>query len=242
MRNHRFIAAILVGALASATQAQRTPAELKSLARQRLAQLDGQLDVSGLDSAVEVRRDQWGVPHIYAKTKHDLFFAQGFVAAQDRLFQMDLWRRAGEGRLAEVLGPSYVARDRFARQLKYRGDMGAEWSSYAPDARAIASAFTRGINAWVARAHDNPPEEFLLAGWTPAFWSEADLLNRTDAFLVFEGQTLIMQMPIRRNSTSQPILRREVWSLTPEGLLRITTTVRPTSGEPVTTETLYRKG
>ena len=114
----------------SVVQAQRTSTELQTLARERLAQIDGQLSVSGLDSAVEVRRDTWGVPHIYAKTQHDLFFAQGFVAAQDRLFQMDLWRRVGEGHLAEVLGPSYVARDRFARLLKYRGDMSAEWSSY----------------------------------------------------------------------------------------------------------------
>src|SRR6266566_3699570 len=111
--------------------------------RRRMASFRGGEDV-------EVRRDRWVVPHIYAKTQHDLFFAQGFVAAQDRLFQMDLWRRIGEGRLAEVLGPSYFARDRFARLLKYRGDMSAEWSSYAPDTRAIAASFVSGINAHIA--------------------------------------------------------------------------------------------
>src|ERR1041384_4334460 len=92
--------------------AQRSASELQARARTRLASIDGQLDVAGLDSAVEVRRDRWGVPHIYAKTQHDLFFAQGFVAAQDRLFQMEIWRRAGEGRLAEILGPAAVERDR----------------------------------------------------------------------------------------------------------------------------------
>ena len=79
------------------------------------------LSVAGLAAPVEVRRDRWGVPHIYAKNQHDLFLAQGFVAAQDRLWQMDMWRRIGEGRLSEVLGPKHVERDKFARLLKYRG-------------------------------------------------------------------------------------------------------------------------
>src|SRR5438034_9126110 len=95
-------------------------AELLDSARGRLAQLDGTITVSGLDSVVEVRRDRWGVPHIYAKTQQDLFFAQGFVAAQDRLWQMEMWRRIGEGRLAEVVGPGAVERDRIARLLAYR--------------------------------------------------------------------------------------------------------------------------
>src|SRR5207253_5242219 len=95
-------------------------------ARDRLSQLDGTITVSGLDSVVEVRRDRWGVPHIYAKTQQDLFFAQGFVAAQDRLCQMEMWRRIGEGRLAEVVGPGAVERDRIARLLAYRGDMTSE--------------------------------------------------------------------------------------------------------------------
>src|SRR5205814_1976773 len=82
-------------------------------AKTRLAVIDGKLTVPGLDSAVEVRRDRWGVPHIYAKTVHDLFLAQGFVAAQDRLWQMEMWRRQGEGLMAEVLGPRFVERDRF---------------------------------------------------------------------------------------------------------------------------------
>ncbi|HEY8175931.1 MAG TPA: penicillin acylase family protein [Gemmatimonadaceae bacterium] len=161
--------------------AQKTSQELRALARERLAQIDGQLNVAGLDSAVEVRRDQWGVPHIYAKTQHDLFFAQGFVAAQDRLFQMDLWRRIGEGRLAEVLGPSYVARDRFARLLKYRGDMDAEWTSYAPDTRDIATSFVAGINAYIALVRDRPPVEFTLLGYLPEPWTPQVPLQRMAA-------------------------------------------------------------
>src|SRR5207247_10892841 len=124
-------------------------AELLDSARGRLAQLDGTITVPGLDSVVEVRRDRWGVPHIYAKTVHDLFVAQGYVAAQDRLWQMEMWRRQGEGRLAEVLGPKFVQRDRFARLLRYQGDPDAEWRSYAPDARELVRAFVQGVNAYI---------------------------------------------------------------------------------------------
>src|SRR5579884_959499 len=72
---------------------------------------------------VEIFRDRWGVVHIYARGQQDLFFVQGWMAAHDRLFQLDLWRRVGTGKLEEVLGPRFVARDRFARLMRYRGDM-----------------------------------------------------------------------------------------------------------------------
>ncbi|HEX4931872.1 MAG TPA: penicillin acylase family protein, partial [Gemmatimonadaceae bacterium] len=129
------------------------------------------LAVPGLSAPVEVRRDRWGVPHIYAKNTPDLFFAQGFVAAQDRLFQMEMWRRAGEGRLAEVLGPSAVERDRFARTFRYRGDMAKEWAAYAPDTRAIVTAFVRGVNAYIAMAGDSLPPEFGILGFRPQPWT-----------------------------------------------------------------------
>jgi len=175
------LAALLVLFPLWTAQGQRTPAELKSLSRARLAQIEGQIDVAGLDSAVEVRRDRWGVPHIYARTQHDLFFAQGFVAAQDRLFQMDLWRRIGEGRLAEVLGPSYVARDRFARLLKYRGNMDAEWTSYAPDTREISTSFVAGVNAYIAQTRERPPVEFTLLEYLPEPWTAEVPLQRMAA-------------------------------------------------------------
>jgi penicillin amidase len=147
------------------------------------AQTSGTLDVAGLAAPVRVVRDRWGVPHIFAENQDDLFVAQGFVQAQDRLFQLDLWRRSVQGRLSQVLGPNFIERDAITRRVQYRGDAGLEWASYGPDARAIAAAFVRGVNAWVARARQRPPEEFVLAGWKPEFWSPEDLLNRTDAFL-----------------------------------------------------------
>src|SRR5262245_36898132 len=105
--------------------AQRTPAtDLKSLAQQSLATIDGTLNVSGLREPVEVVRDRWGVPHIYARNTDDLFFAQGYVIAQDRLWQMEMWRRSREGRMSEIRGPGAFERERQMRLLRYRGTVG----------------------------------------------------------------------------------------------------------------------
>ena len=129
--------------------------------------LEGEIRAPGLDSAVEVRRDRWGVPHIYAKTVHDLFFAQGFVAAQDRLWQIDMWRRIGEGRVSEVLGAGFLERDRFARLLKYRGDMDAEWTSYAPDTKPIATAFVEGLERVRGAGEGQPADRVHPARLSP---------------------------------------------------------------------------
>lgn len=146
-------------------------------------QTSGILKVAGLHGPVSVVRDGWGVPHITAATLDDLFFAQGFVQAQDRLFQMDLWKRSVQGRLAEVLGANFIQRDSMTRRIQFRGDYEREWASYGPDAKRIAKAFTDGINARVAQARREVPEEFAVAGWLPELWKPEDLLNRTDAFL-----------------------------------------------------------
>src|SRR5258708_3424953 len=149
----------------------RAKSDLVAAAHKALAVVSGQLRMPGLEKPVNVLRDRWGVAHIYARNQHDLFFAQGFVAAQDRLFQMELWKRAGQGRLAEILGPSAVERDYGARLLRYRGDMQAEFASYAPDAREILRAFTDGINAYIAqRSGSGLPLEFQLAGFAPEPW------------------------------------------------------------------------
>src|SRR5437660_1605865 len=102
---------------------------LLTTAKTVLAQLDGEISLPGLQAPVEVLRDRWGIAHIYAKNTDDLFFAQGFVAAQDRLFQLELWRRLAAGESAEIYGPDAIEADRFARLVRYRGDMDAEWQS-----------------------------------------------------------------------------------------------------------------
>ena len=146
-------------------------------------QTSGTVQLAGLQASVAVVRDASGIPHITASNTDDLFFAQGFVQAQDRLFQMDLWKRSVQGRLSEVLGANFIQRDSMTRRVQFRGDLDREWSSYGPDTRRIAVAFTNGINAWVRIARQDLPEEFALAGWAPEFWRPEDLLNRTDAFL-----------------------------------------------------------
>src|SRR2546423_9121460 len=98
--------------------AQETADSLLTRAKAVLSQVEGDIRLPGLKEPVEVLRDRWGVAHLYAKNQDDLFFAQGFVAAQDRLFQLDLWRRIGVGETAEVLGKSGLEADRFARRLK----------------------------------------------------------------------------------------------------------------------------
>lgn len=148
----------------------------------RLAQTDGTIKAPGLTDQVKVIRDRSGIPHIYAKNVNDLFFAQGFVQAQDRLFQIDLWRRSGQGRLAEILGPDFVERDRLARMMHYRGAMDAEWTSYAPDTKPIVEEFVKGINAWVAIAKKNLPIEFNYAGYEPELWKPEDVLSRAEGF------------------------------------------------------------
>ncbi len=155
-------------------------------ARKALSTVSGELHMPGLQKAVKVLRDRWGVAHIYAQNQHDLFFAQGVVAAQDRLFQMEMWKRAGQGRLAEVLGPAFVPRDTNARALRYRGDMRKEYESYSPDTQAILTAFTEGINAYIAslsaQGGQGFPLEFKLAGFVPDVWHPEDCLNRMAAF------------------------------------------------------------
>lgn len=161
-------------------------ADLQHDAVSRLAIIQGRTRVPGLHYEVRVQRDKWGVPHIYARDQHDLFFAQGYVVAQDRLFQMELWKRAGQGRLAEVLGPSAVARDINARRLRFRGDWAQEYASYAPDAANILEAFTAGINAYIATIRNGKrpglPLEFTLTGFSPEPWKPEDCVNRLAAY------------------------------------------------------------
>lgn len=187
-RSLPFLAVLL--AIGAATKPQ-SPAQvatpnLEARAKAALAQIRGTLRAPGLQQSVRVQRDRWGVAHIYAQNEHDLFFAQGFVVAQDRLFQMELWKRSGEGRLAEILGPAFVQRDVKARLLRYRGDMDAEYKSYAPDTKEILDAFTAGINAYIEETQkpggSGLPLEFQLAGFKPEPWKPEDCLNRLAAY------------------------------------------------------------
>jgi penicillin amidase len=134
--------------------------------------------VPGLRAPVEVLVDESGVPHIYADSEDDLFRAQGFNAARERLFQLDLWRRRGLGLLSEVFGERFLARDRAARLFLYRGDMHAEWLAYGSATKRVATAFVAGINAFVQQTEDDPgllPVEFRELGYAPARWEPSDV-------------------------------------------------------------------
>ena len=134
--------------------------------------------LKGLNASAEIVVDRWGVPHIYASSTDDVFFAQGFNAARDRLWQIDLWRRRGLGLLSEVFGPAYLERDRAARLFLYRGDMHSEWLAYGSDTKRVTTKFIEGVNAYVRLAREDRsylPAEFRELGYLPAWWSPEDV-------------------------------------------------------------------
>ena len=136
--------------------------------------------VAGLKQPANILVDRWGVPHIYAANQDDLFFAQGFNAARDRLFQIDLWRRRGLGQLSEVFGASFVEQDKAARLFLYRGDMQVEWRAYGKNAAGIANSFVAGINAYVDYVTSHPqvlPFEFKALAYFPARWQAEDVVR-----------------------------------------------------------------
>ena len=180
----RWIVAIALFLPLGCSSIDNPESDLRNESVKRLSQVEGSVSVAGLDQSVEILRDHWGVAHIYAKTVHDLFFAQGYVAAQDRLYQIEIWRRTGAGELAEVFGPEYVSRDRVARLVRYRGDMEAEWASYSPHSREIAEAFTSGINAFVEQNRNNLPIEFELLDFEPGVWKPEHVLLRIAGLLM----------------------------------------------------------
>ena len=178
--------------------AGQSKSDLAAKASSVLSQTSGTLKLSRLQQPVRVLRDEWGIAHIYAESQDDLFFAQGFVAAQDRLWQMDLWRRQGEGKLAEILGPNAIERDKFARLVRYRGDMKAEYESYAPDAKPIIEAFVRGVNAQIAlvKTSGKLPIEFQLAGYEPEPWTPEVCLTRMAGYVMTRNASTEIQRAV----------------------------------------------
>lgn len=138
------------------------------------------MEVPNLKAAGEIIVDQWGLPHIYAQSERDAFFLQGWNAGRDRLWQIDLWRKRGLGRLAASFGPDHAEQDRALRLFLYQGDMNTEWAPYDKGARSAAEAFADGVNAYVARVKADPnllPVEFRLSGSEPEMWSAEDIVR-----------------------------------------------------------------
>ena len=177
MRLHNLIASLL--AISVWLASGHAPLRAQAPAGQETV-----LTVPGLSQPVEIRRDRWGVNHIYAATEQDLFFAQGYAAAKDRLFQFEMWRRQATGTVAEILGRRELERDRGARLHMFRGDLDAELAHYHPRGKAIVEAFVGGINAYVTETERTPsllPLEFTMLGIRPGRWTPAVVISRHQA-------------------------------------------------------------
>jgi penicillin amidase len=146
------------------------------LVRRAWPQTAGEAVAAGLAAPVSVVRDTWGVPQIYAANEHDLFFAQGYVHAQDRLWQMEFDRRVSSGRLAELLGPGLVPTDRYVRTIGIRRAAERDWRRLDSATRALLAAYAEGVNAFVASHRGRLPVEFSLFGIEPDAWTPVDSL------------------------------------------------------------------
>jgi len=165
------IAGVVLGAIAGLTGV----AALTAL-RRPLARTSGQVSLPGLIAPVHILRDRWGVPHIYAQNTIDLFVAQGYVHAQDRLWQMELQRRTGLGRLAEVFGPIALDTDRFVRVLGFNRVVRREAAALDGEARVVVDAYVRGVNTFIEQNTRRLPLEFTLLRLRPEPWQTEDVL------------------------------------------------------------------
>ncbi|MCA0990676.1 penicillin acylase family protein [Pseudalkalibacillus hwajinpoensis] len=140
---------------------------------------NGEITLSGLEDSVSIYRDRSGVPHIEASSTKDLFMAQGFVTAQDRMFQMDLSRRQASGTLSEVIGKSTIDNDKFFRTLGLRRAAEDSYNAYSDEAKQILEWYADGVNAYMtqAKAENSLPIEFTLAGYEPNAWTPLDSLT-----------------------------------------------------------------
>ncbi|MBV8514238.1 MAG: penicillin acylase family protein, partial [Acidobacteria bacterium] len=141
-----------------------------------LPQLDGNIFLPGLQKDVIVERDHWGVPHIRASSLEDLVEAQGYVMAQDRLWQMDLLRRLSRGQLSEILGPATIQIDKQFRTLGFGRAADRDLGLADPTTRGVFEAYARGINRFIEEHSSELPVEFTLLKYKPAPWQPTDSL------------------------------------------------------------------
>ncbi len=139
------------------------------------------IKLSGLSEEVEIIKDRWGISHIFAGSEKDLFFAQGFNVARDRLFQLEVWRRKATGTLSEILGEKALKSDIGSRLLKARVELEKEMTHYHPNGKEILTSFVKGINSYIELAEKNPsllPLEFKIMRFSPGKWTEEVVLSR----------------------------------------------------------------
>jgi penicillin G amidase len=147
------------------------------LMRRPLAQKKGKLRLRGLHASVEIITDRYGVPHIYAQNEDDLYFAQGYMHAQERLWQMEFNRRIGSGRLAEIFGEIAIEADCFMRRLGLHRASAQELARLPKESRRLLQAYANGVNAYIERNKNKLPVEFTLLRFTPEPWKIADSIQ-----------------------------------------------------------------
>ena len=150
---------------------------LRSAAKAALPQIDGDIHLAGLSAPVTVRRDRHGAPHIDAATQEDMFVAQGYITAQDRLWQMDTYRRSANGELAEILGSSLLRHDKAQRMFQFRNVAQRVYANLPPEERARYDAYARGVNLYITQHQESLPPEFRLLHYSPKPWSGADSIS-----------------------------------------------------------------
>lgn len=158
------------------------------------------LRARGLAHPVEILRDHWGIAHIYAQSEADLFFAQGYNVASDRLFQLEIWRREATGTVSEILGKEELKRDIGNRLFQYRGDLTEELNWYHPRGAAIIGSFVQGINAYIEETRRNPAlltPEFRMLGITPGDWTPAVVVSRFNGLIGNLDQEMNTALAIR---------------------------------------------
>ena len=143
---------------------------LRYLVTKSFPVVDGTITVAGLQQPVTVQRDEFGIPHIFAGNEHDLFFAEGYVHAQDRLWQMDVSRRAGEGRLSEVFGASTLRFDKMFRTVGIKRIAEKIEQNLHPESRRVLQEYSDGVNAFIASHRGKYPIEFDMLNYTPEEW------------------------------------------------------------------------
>jgi penicillin amidase len=150
---------------------------LRGAEKAALPVLDGDVHLAGLKAPVTVRRDGHGVPHIEAASEEDLWMAQGYVTAQDRLWQMDAFRRNADGELAEVMGSSLVPHDTLQRVLGIRRTAERIWSNSPADQKTRFETYARGVNLYISQHEDALPAEFRLLAYKPRPWTGVDSIS-----------------------------------------------------------------
>ncbi len=151
------------------------------------------IQVKGIVNKVEVLRDKWGINHIYAKNQNDLFFSQGYLAAKDRLFQFEIWRRQATGTVAEILGEQELKRDIGTRLFKYRGDLETELNHYHPEGSEIINSYVKGVNAYIDEINKVPeklPLPFKILDIKPKLWTPEVVISRHQGLLGNIGSEL----------------------------------------------------